>query len=130
MVQMQPFLPFENFFIPFTTTLSLNWPYNPKDVLIPNPAFQNGASSATSSTQNANQFANNSASPAPSTGQEPNNPRSVDGLTDDPNYVGIDEFIINPAFETHLRDTKNWSLGPSFRNAFPGLADAVKIKER
>ncbi|MCJ1281420.1 hypothetical protein MMC26_000739 [Xylographa opegraphella] len=29
--------PFDNFFIPFTTTLSLNWPYEPKDALVPIP---------------------------------------------------------------------------------------------
>ena len=29
--------PFDNFFIPFTTTLSLNWPYEPKDALVAIP---------------------------------------------------------------------------------------------
>ena len=29
--------PFDNFFIPFTTTLSLNWPFEPKDTLIAIP---------------------------------------------------------------------------------------------
>jgi hypothetical protein len=29
--------PFENFFIPYTTTLSLNWPYEDIDVLLQNP---------------------------------------------------------------------------------------------
>lgn len=28
---------FDNFFVPFTTTLSLNWPYDPADVLVPRP---------------------------------------------------------------------------------------------
>lgn len=40
-----------------------------------------------------------------------------------------DQWLINPAFETHLRDLNNWTLGPSFRGAFPMFADAVKIKE-
>lgn len=40
-----------------------------------------------------------------------------------------DQWLINPAFETHLRDLNNWTLGPSFRSAFPMLGDAVKIKE-
>ncbi|MCJ1384171.1 hypothetical protein MMC17_007287 [Xylographa soralifera] len=32
-----PQYPFVNFFIPFTTTLSLHWPYEPKDVLVAIP---------------------------------------------------------------------------------------------
>jgi len=40
-----------------------------------------------------------------------------------------DQWLINPAFESHLRDLNNWSLGPNFRGTFPQLADAVKIKE-
>jgi hypothetical protein len=40
-----------------------------------------------------------------------------------------DQWLINPAFESHLRDLNNWSLGPSFRGTFPMFADCVKIKE-
>ncbi|KAI9812884.1 MAG: hypothetical protein M1827_004402 [Pycnora praestabilis] len=34
MVQNYQDYPFENFFIPYTTTLSLNWPYEPTDTLL------------------------------------------------------------------------------------------------
>jgi len=37
MVHTYQSYPFENFFIPFTTTLSLNWPYEPTDTLLSNP---------------------------------------------------------------------------------------------
>ena len=70
--------PFDDFFIPFTTTLSLNWPYEPTDTLI----------------------------------------TSTDS----------DEIMINPVFERHLRDLRNWSLGPAFAKALPGLADTARIK--
>lgn len=40
-----------------------------------------------------------------------------------------DQWLINPAFESHLRNLQNWSLGPSFRGTFPQFADTVKIKE-
>jgi hypothetical protein len=40
-----------------------------------------------------------------------------------------DEWLINPAFESHLRNLSNWSLGPSFRSIFPAFGDAVRIKE-
>ena len=36
--------------------------------------------------------------------------------------------MINPVFERHLRDLKNWSLGPPFAKAHPALADTVRIK--
>lgn len=70
--------PFENFFIPFTTTLSLNWPYEDTDTLLSIPES--------------------------------------------------DEFMINPVFESHLRNLHNWSLGPAFATAFPGLVETTKIK--
>lgn len=34
MVQMYPSIPFDDFFIPYTTTLSLNWPYEAHDTLL------------------------------------------------------------------------------------------------
>lgn len=69
---------FDNFFIPFTTTLSLNWPYEPTDALL----------------------------------------TSVDN----------EGLMINPVFERHLRRLENWSLGPAFAHAFPGLADTYRLK--
>jgi hypothetical protein len=69
---------FDNFFIPFTTTLSLNWPYEPTDTLLSSPEN--------------------------------------------------DDLMINPVFERHLRRLENWSLGPAFAKAFPGLADTFRLK--
>ncbi|USW51945.1 hypothetical protein Slin15195_G052640 [Septoria linicola] len=72
---------FEDFFVPFTTTLSLNWPLPPDCVLI-----RSGS----------------------------------DG-----------EFLdLNPAFEHHLRNLNNWSLGSRFAQAFPHLVDGtVRIED-
>lgn len=36
-VQQQPPVVFDNFFVPYTATLSLNWPYEAADVLVPRP---------------------------------------------------------------------------------------------
>lgn len=69
---------FDNFFVPFTSTLSLDWPYEPTDALIQSP--------------------------------------------------DSDELGINPVFERHLRRLENWSLGPQFAKAFPGLADTYRLK--
>ena len=69
---------FDNFFIPFTTTLSVNWPYEPTDTLL----------------------------------------SSMEG----------EDLVINPVFERHLRRLDNWSLGPSFAKAFPGLQDTYRLK--
>ncbi|KAM3078153.1 hypothetical protein ACMFMF_004562 [Clarireedia jacksonii] len=72
---------FDNFFIPFTSTLSLNWPYEPTDTLL-----------------------------------------SAGAGGDD------DELVINPVFERHMRRLENWSLGPAFASAFPGLKDTYRLK--
>lgn len=69
---------FDNFFIPFTTTMSVNWPYEPEDSLL----------------------------------------ASMEG----------EELVINPVFERHLRRLDNWSLGPAFAQAFPGLVDTFRLK--
>jgi hypothetical protein len=69
---------FDNFFVPFTSTLSLNWPYEPTDTLLSSPES--------------------------------------------------DELMINPVFERHLRRLENWSLGPAFSKAFPGLQDTYRLK--
>ncbi|PVH77815.1 hypothetical protein DL98DRAFT_261221 [Cadophora sp. DSE1049] len=69
---------FDNFFIPFTTTMSVNWPYEPTDTLL----------------------------------------SGVDG----------EDLVINPVFERHLRRLENWSLGPAFAKAFPGLQDTYRLK--
>lgn len=37
MVQLYPSIALENFFVPYTTTLSLNWPYDPSDTLLSVP---------------------------------------------------------------------------------------------
>ncbi|KAK2624322.1 hypothetical protein QTJ16_006272 [Diplocarpon rosae] len=69
---------FDNFFVPFTTTLSVNWPYEPTDTLL----------------------------------------SSVEG----------EDLVINPVFERHLRRLDNWSLGPAFAQAFPGLQDTYRLQ--
>ncbi|KAK2795693.1 hypothetical protein FQN52_003542 [Onygenales sp. PD_12] len=68
---------FQNWFIPYTTTLSINWPYEPTDTLL--------------------------------------------------TTAESDELIINPVFERHLRNLNNWSLGPAFARAYPGLVDTTRI---
>ena len=65
---------FEEFFIPFTTTFSINWPYSQERVL----------------TQDE----------------------------DDPSEVKM-----NPAFESHIRELRHWTLGSRFRETFPELVD-------
>jgi len=69
---------FDNFFIPFTTTMSVNWPYEPTDALL--------------------------------------------------SSAGDEDLMINPVFERHLRRLENWSLGPEFARAFPGLRDTYRLK--
>jgi hypothetical protein len=73
---------FEDFFVPFTTTLALNWALPDDCILLPLPTATGAAS-----------------------------------------------VQINPAFEHHLRNLDNWSLGAEFQRSFPELVDAsVKIE--
>lgn len=65
---------FDEFFIPFTTTFSINWEYSQEGVLSQDP--------------------------------------------DDPSAVKM-----NPAFERHIRELQNWTLGSRFRDTFPELVD-------
>ncbi|KAF2281082.1 uncharacterized protein EI97DRAFT_438484 [Westerdykella ornata] len=119
-VAEQATTPFDSFFIPFTTTLSLNWPYDPTSCLIRNsnvqplaPAYPTTAPSARANGPTASQRI-----------VQPGGPSSPIVLAPEE-----EQWVINPEFERHIRDLSNWSLGPAFRTAFPNLAKAVKIKE-
>jgi len=123
----KPHVSFEEFFIPFTTTVSLNWPYEPQDVLLPASKIHTNTHSATSTSIGPSSPYSthvNAASPQGPPTPGPN-PSSLLG----PLPAEDDHWLINPAFESHLRDLNNWSLGPSFRGSFPMFADCVKIKE-
>jgi hypothetical protein len=68
---------FDNFFLPFTSTLTLSWPYEDAHTLLRNP--------------------------------------------------DSDEIMINPVFESHLRNLDNWKLGSVFAKSFPMLADTCNF---
>ncbi|OWY52750.1 hypothetical protein AA0117_g10758 [Alternaria alternata] len=132
LVTSQPPVSFENFFIPFTTTISLNWPYEPRDCLLPASKVHTHTLSTASSVSVSSPFSThvNAGSPQdPSTPQPPAANKSAGITSIGPLPKEDDQWLINPAFETHLRDLNNWTLGPSFRGNFPAFADCVKIKE-
>ncbi|EUC43618.1 hypothetical protein COCMIDRAFT_27947 [Bipolaris oryzae ATCC 44560] len=132
LIAAQPQVSFENFFIPFTTTISLNWPYEHRDCLLPASMVRTSTLSTTSSMSVSSPFSTHvnagspqgPATPQPLTGNAAACIPSMEQLPKED-----DQWLINPAFETHLRDLNNWTLGPSFRGTFPMFADAVKIKE-
>ncbi|KAF2734487.1 hypothetical protein EJ04DRAFT_512468 [Polyplosphaeria fusca] len=121
-IASQPFTAFDSFFIPFTTTISLNWPYEGRDCLLPasklGPSLSSTSSVAASSPYSTAVHAGSPAGPpTPGSAAAQAVPKEDD------------QWLINPAFESHLRNLKNWSLGPSFRVNFPGYGAAVRIKE-
>ncbi|KAG9383337.1 DUF3425 domain containing protein [Pyrenophora tritici-repentis] len=129
LIACQPPISFENFFIPFTTTISLNWPYPHRDCLLPASKVRTNTLSTTSSLAASSPFSThvNAGSPqGPATpgASTPGGLASIGPLSKED-----DQWLINPAFESHLRDLNNWTLGPSFRGQFPQFADCVKIKE-
>jgi hypothetical protein len=124
----RPFISFDTFFIPFTTTVSLNWPYEARDCLLPASKIHSNTLSTTSSIPASSPFSThvNAGSPAgPHTPQAAGTPSSLSNALPKED----DQWLINPAFESHMRNLNNWSLGPSFRASLPVLADGVKIKE-
>lgn len=42
----------------------------------------------------------------------------------------LSEPIMNPAFERHLRELKNWSVGPALIEKFPEFAPLVRVQDR
>jgi Domain of unknown function (DUF3425) len=84
--------PFDEFFVPFTKTFSVNWPYADDAV------FRNGPP------------------PVP----DPDRPPAP-----------LRQLELTPLFETHIRDIRNWSVGPLFANTYPALAPpSVRIEEK
>lgn len=65
-----------------STSVSLNWPYAPDNVLI--------------------------------------------GPSGKPAKDGDTVVVLNPAFEEHMRNMRNWTLGSRFTQRYPELADAIR----
>ncbi|KAF1834707.1 hypothetical protein BDW02DRAFT_549847 [Decorospora gaudefroyi] len=133
-IEQVPIVSFENFFIPFTTTISLNWPYEPRDCLLPASKVHASSLSAVSNSSIAasSPFSThvNAGSPQPPATPQPPPGNNTPGRAQSmgPLPKEDDQWFINPAFESHLRDLNNWTLGPQFRGSFPEFADCVKIK--
>ncbi|KAK1754575.1 BZIP transcription factor [Echria macrotheca] len=98
-------VPFENFFIPFTSTLGVGWPYEEGDVLLRWGGRGGGGGGGA--------------------GDE-----GGEGGEEGGGYGGGEEgeISINPVFERHLRRIENWTLGEAFRDAFPGLDGTYNIR--
>jgi hypothetical protein len=92
---------FNDFFVPYTTTLSLNWSYSSDMILVQQSPQQQPPSGGSNNTPSRN------------------------GRPDE----STPEFVINPAFEQHCRTLSNWSLGAAFQQTFPHLVDkSVRIE--
>lgn len=79
----------------YCKTISLNWPYDPQQCLLPRANAVQGGEATSAAV-----------------------------LDDD------EEFMINPVFESHMRNLDNWSVGAAFANTFPELVGGIRIKER
>ncbi|THX57121.1 hypothetical protein D6D06_03897 [Aureobasidium pullulans] len=87
--------PNERFGPLYCQSLSLNWPYDPQQCLLPRANSVQGAEATSAAV-----------------------------LDDD------EEFMINPVFESHMRNLSNWSVGSAFANNMPELVEGVRIKDR
>ncbi len=112
--------PFEDFFIPYTTTFSVNWPGADHDVLVRNPAFVDGPTSARAAGLPTRTLRSAALDTPPDT---------VRDADEDECRRRLDEWIINPAFEAHVRRLENWSLGPAFARAWPALTGLYRLRK-
>ena len=103
LVQIHPHVPFDEFFIPYTTTVSLNWPHGQDMILVPAGGGGEGAGTGATTANMAT---------------------AAVGL----GGVAAGDLVLTAAFEEHMMDLGNWSLGPAFARAHPALAGTVKIK--
>ena len=123
-----PPITIEVFFIPFTSTMSVNWPYGEEDCLLISPG-----TGANSNNHNNN---NNSNNPPPPTYSSPSNGSGSDAsaaaadgrrgsfeaaAAANAGSIMSDQLLINPVFEKHIKKLENWSLGTKFAEAFPWL---------
>ncbi|CAI6341177.1 unnamed protein product [Periconia digitata] len=108
---------FDTFFIPFTTTISINWPHNPRDVLIPASKAHTLSTAASSPYSSTDSPAGYPPSHTPNLFATPVIPH------DD------EQWIMNPTFEAHLRNINNWSLGPAFHAVFPNAVAGVRLED-
>ncbi|KAF2873770.1 hypothetical protein BDV95DRAFT_627593 [Massariosphaeria phaeospora] len=115
LITVCPEITFEIFFVPYTTTISLNWPYEAQDCLLPASKVHSPSSSAPDALS------------ATVTADSPQPSDSMPGGLGDNSAREDDRWVINPAFESHLRDLNNWSLGSAFKSAFPALVDTVRF---
>ena len=90
----------EEFFVPYTTTLSLNWPHGDAAIWEPSP-------------------------PRDGAGHGPHGGHARGGGAEED---GAEELVMSAAFEAHIMDLNNWSLGPAFVNQFPALAEGVRVE--
>lgn len=97
LVYQFPGLSLEAFFLPYTSSLSVNWP-DPDDVWT---CVFRVRRQATRSDGDS---------------------RDAEGFTEDIRPL--------PAYEQHVRNLDNWSVGPEFAEAFPWLAGTTRIKEQ
>ncbi|KAK3985771.1 AP-1-like transcription factor [Cladorrhinum sp. PSN332] len=114
--------PFENFFIPFTGTLCVNWGYEDTDVLLRMP--RGGARRGGGGEEEEDEYDG---------GGDDEDDRS-DGVKDGEDGEGEGgggggDLMINPVFERHLGRLENWTLGEQFERAFPSLVGTYKLKK-
>lgn len=124
-----PHTDFNEFFVPYTTTLSLNWPHDPSTVLVPNPRrHRHHVSQQPSYLEHVYHNPTLAHPNAPHFDQKHRRTKGADEKgEDDSDWEEDTYWIINPDFEEHLRDLGNWTLGGAFRDAFPHFKDYVKF---
>ena len=103
MIQHPGRYPLEQFFVPYGQTLSLNWPHGEEAMW--ERRSGSGIVRVTANGIGAEVF------------------RPDNAVDDEP------EWVLSAAFEAHIRNLRNWSLGPAFATQFPSLMEDVRLEE-
>jgi hypothetical protein len=117
LVRPESNLSFDNVFPHYAATLSVNWPYKPQDCLLPvTPEAYETLSRILASLPDP-------AAPSPAGALQ-------NLIVSHPDHQPQELWRLNPVFETHIRDLANWSVGSTFGDALPSLAEFVNVGRR
>jgi hypothetical protein len=115
---------FDAFFLPLTSTYSVNWPHAREACFVRRPCSRRTKPGTQSSGDPP--LGVNGVSPSMAEVQ-----MFLGAVGDDaPGGGGDEDDVVDlaPEFEAHVRDISNWTLGHSFAEAFPQWRNCVLIK--
>lgn len=110
-----PYVTFDDFASIYSSSFHVSWPYDHSHVFIPVPSSHQPPSPSAPSMNPESRLANWFPS---------NGPEAIksDGAAGTANEGAV----LNPVFEQHLRQLRNWSVSDGFKRKFPELSVIIE----